>query len=133
MSPASTADIVAEEKGVLVFIDVNTYSNSDKSFPSDRADALRRTRCEMIALAHLAEHELVNTMVRFDSVALVFVKTNQRMIRHHIEYLSIEADCASPNLSCRPLRPFGLQWASSPTLGPEGFRGSKCSVSRFPP
>lgn len=81
--PAGEADIVAEDAGTLVFIEVKTRSNIDKGFPAEAVDARKRSRYEKIAAWYLKESELVDIPVRFDIVALLVVAEDRALLRHY--------------------------------------------------
>ena len=80
---AGEADIVAEEDGVLVFIEVKTRSNAEKGFPEEAVDARKRNRYESIAGYYLSEHDFVDKAVRFDVISILVVGENSAFLRHH--------------------------------------------------
>lgn len=86
--PAGTSDIVADDDGVLVFVDVSARDGADRGFPAESCSQQTRTSREMIALAYLAEHDDGTELpVRFDNVAVVAFSPDRAMIRHHINAL----------------------------------------------
>ena len=86
--PAGTSDIVADDDGVLVFVDVSARDGADRGFPAESCSQQTRTSREMIALAYLAEHDDgTERPVRFDNVAVVAFSPDRAMIRHHINAL----------------------------------------------
>lgn len=95
-SPAGTADIIADEDGALVFVDVRARRDTDEGFPPEFPTAAERTRREMVALAYLAEHDVAEMAVRFDNIALMVVGESRALLRHHVGCLSAEADMRTP-------------------------------------
>lgn len=55
--PAGTCDVIAEDGGAIVFVDVSARRDGGKGFPTERCGAGVRERREMVALAWFAEHE----------------------------------------------------------------------------
>ena len=85
---AGEADIIAEDNGTLVFVEVKTRKDCQKGFPSEAVSKSKRDKYEKIALAFLEKTKAVDMPVRFDVVALVVVGRNRALIRHHINAFS---------------------------------------------
>ena len=83
-----TADIVAKDGEALVFVKVRARSGAESGFPSERRDAAERTERELVALAYLAEYDMVDVPVRFDDIGMVAIAPDRAMIRHHINAFS---------------------------------------------
>ena len=88
---AGEADIIAEDHGTLVFVEVKTRRDCQKGFPSEAVSRSKRDRYERIALAFLEKSAAVDMPVRFDVVALVVVGKDRALIRHHINAFSSPA------------------------------------------
>ena len=87
--PSGIVDIVAREGDVLVFAEVAVTRDSGRGFPRERSDEACRTAREASALAYLAEHDVTDMMVRFDTVSLVVLGGDRALVRHHINCLSV--------------------------------------------
>lgn len=61
-----------------------------RGFPRERSEEDRRAAREASALAYLAEHDVTDMMVRFDTVSLVVLGSDRALVRHHINCLSVE-------------------------------------------
>lgn len=86
---AGTADLIALDDDVLVFVNVVTASGNEGSFPSEEASEEHREQWEKIALAFLGEYDLCDRAVRFDVVAIVTLGTDRALIRHHVNAFSV--------------------------------------------
>ncbi len=86
-SPAGTADIVAEDGGTLVFVDVKARRGADGGFAPEGVGAAERARRETVALAYLAGRDLSDMAVRFDNICLTAFAEDRALIRHHINAL----------------------------------------------
>lgn len=85
---AGEADIIAEDNGTLVFVEVKTRRDCRKGFPSEAVSAAKRDRYERIALAYLSESNMSDMRVRFDVVSIVVVGRDRAFIRHQINAFS---------------------------------------------
>lgn len=81
---AGEADIIARDGDAVVFVEVKTRLGLECGFPSDAVDPKVRSRFEKVALAYLAEVEIVDVPIRFDVVAIVALSEERAVIRHHI-------------------------------------------------
>ncbi len=77
-------DIVAEDKGVLVFVEVKTRKNLEFGPPISAITRGKQRQVRKIAEAYLIEHDIVETDCRFDAVG-VLLQGNERPIINHIE------------------------------------------------
>ena len=76
-------DLVAmDEDGTLVFVDATVRIGADGFPEAHRARGLR----EALAAAWLAGNgdDYADTPVRFDEVAMMVVKENRALLRHHV-------------------------------------------------
>lgn len=82
--PAGEADIIAQDEGGLVFVEVKTRSDASMGFPAEAVTAKKRERYEKIACMYAQDHDVADAAVRFDVVSLVVVAPDRAMVRHHI-------------------------------------------------
>jgi putative endonuclease len=87
--PAGEADIIAEDGGEIVFIEVKTRSDIDKGFPSEAVDARKRSRYEKIAAWFLRDCNYVDVPVRFDVIALMVLSEDRAFLRHYVNAYAV--------------------------------------------
>lgn len=81
---AGEIDIVAHDCSALVFVEVKTRTSIDAGLPEEAVDAEKRRRYEVLAAHYLHDHDIDETPVRFDVVALLVVAPDRALVRHHI-------------------------------------------------
>ncbi len=62
-------DIIAQKRGLLVFVEVKTLANDDVMNPEERVDAEKRDNLVRAAKAYLRIHDL-DQQVRFDIISV---------------------------------------------------------------
>lgn len=82
---AGEIDIVAEDEGTLVFVEVKTRSNCDKGLPEEAITPEKRKRYEVLAAYYLKGHEFTDKAVRFDVVSILVFSENRAFLRHHVD------------------------------------------------
>lgn len=89
---SASVDIVAEDGGAIVFVDVTARDGAEKGMPSDDIEGSRERR-EVGAGMWLAEHDserFVDAPIRFDTIAMMIISTDRAFIRHHVGALNAE-------------------------------------------
>ena len=83
---AGSVDVIAEDEGALVFIDVIAEEGAD-GFPVNNRSRKQR---EILAARWLAgaDEEVVNMPVRFDDISFMVMGETRALLRHHINALS---------------------------------------------
>jgi len=64
-------DIVAEDKGVLVFIEVKTRKSERYGSPFEAVDFRKQQKMSIVALDYISRHNKENCPARFDVVAVM--------------------------------------------------------------
>lgn len=78
-------DLIAEQRGTIVFVEVKTRRNRDfDADPADAVDSLRRSRMIRAARAYRRWRQLENAPVRFDIIAIIWPKNGSPQIDHRI-------------------------------------------------
>lgn len=78
----TTIDLVANDEGILAFIDVTATEYGEGGFEGGKVS---RDDMEIAAAAWLANSLLeTNTMVRFDIIDMLVVSENRALLRHHV-------------------------------------------------
>lgn len=86
---AGEADIIARDSHALIFVEVKTRMDSHKGFPEEAVTAAKRAKYEKIALAFVADYDVVDLSVRFDVVSIMVVAPDRAMIRHIIDAYAV--------------------------------------------
>lgn len=86
----SSIYLVAREDSTVVFVDVFARSGIDRGMPEEGGESSRERR-EIAAATWLSEHAndegIVDTPVRFDSIAMMILNENRALLKHHINCL----------------------------------------------
>ena len=64
-------DIVAEDAGVLVFIEVKTRKNNRYGSPFEAVDIRKQKKLSLMALDYIARNKMEDSAARFDVVAVL--------------------------------------------------------------
>lgn len=84
-----TIDIVAEDEGAIVFVDVKATRGTD-GLPDE--DPTRGKR-EILAAKWFAENpEHADMATRFDAISMMVVSEDRAFLRHHINQLSTASE-----------------------------------------
>lgn len=73
----------------LVFIEVKTRSNLNSGLPEDSVGPKKRKKYECIAASYLQTHDYLDMPVRFDVIAILVLKEDRALIRHHINAFGV--------------------------------------------
>ena len=68
--PMGELDLVAEDDGTLVFLEVKTRSTSDYGSPFEAISPFKQRRLQRLAVYYLATHRLTDRPCRFDAVSV---------------------------------------------------------------
>ena len=86
-------DLVADDDGTIVFIDVNAREGIDKGMPEENISG-KRERMEIAAAKWLAEHSdddrFVDVTIRFDIISMLVIGSDRALLRHHINCLGAD-------------------------------------------
>ena len=63
-------DIIAKDRGELIFIEVKTRRGKDYGPPEEAVDYRKREKLSQLAMTYIAEKELFDMPARFDVVAV---------------------------------------------------------------
>lgn len=75
-------DLVAEDRGEVVFVEVKTRRGDEFGLPEDAVTAGKRAHLRAVAYAYLAVHGLERRPFRIDVAAVTFPRSG----RPHIDY-----------------------------------------------
>ncbi len=68
--PVGEIDIIARQKGILVFVEVKARRSSRFGSPKAAVTATKQRKLSMAALDYLKRENLINARARFDVVAI---------------------------------------------------------------
>ena len=63
-------DIIAEERGVLVFIEIKTRYNIETSIVKETVNISKQHQISRVALTHMKDNDFMDKRTRFDVVAI---------------------------------------------------------------
>ena len=67
--PLGEIDIVAREKGAIVFVEVKTRKSSQLGYPEQAVGVRKQKKMSQLALWYLQKQKIIDTGARFDVVA----------------------------------------------------------------
>lgn len=76
-------DIVAEEKGVVVFVEVKSKRGRRRGLPEEMLSRAKRRQLTRLAFAWLQRHRRLARPARFDVVAVEWHESGKPDIRHY--------------------------------------------------
>lgn len=85
--PLGEIDIIAVDKGVLVFVEVKTRSSNKFGLPEEAVNRRKQRQMTKVAQFYLSGKKLFNSPARFDVAAVLLSgeKTDIRIIRNAFE------------------------------------------------
>lgn len=86
--PYGEIDIVAEHKGVLIFIEVKTRQSNDFGFPEEAVDWRKRKKISKLIELYIQNNKLFNAHYRFDVIAIEMAGDKSEI--RHIEAVGID-------------------------------------------
>jgi len=77
-------DLIAEQNGQLIFIEVKTRLSDKFGLPEEAVDRQKKEKMSEAGLQYLAEKQIGHDNYRFDCIAIEIDKKNKKaVIRHH--------------------------------------------------
>lgn len=81
--PLGELDLIAEDQGCLVFVEVRSTSAADPRRPAESVDAAKQRRLTDLALYFLKQKQLLNHPARFDVLAISWPEGRQEPVIVH--------------------------------------------------
>lgn len=75
-APTGELDIIADDRGVLVFVEVKSRTNDKFGTPSEAVGKYKQNKIIRTAEIYIAKNNLYNKAVRFDIVEIMGEKIN---------------------------------------------------------
>ena len=88
--PIGEIDIVAREKGELVFVEVKTRKSSALGYPVQAVGTAKQKKMSQLALWYLRDKKVGDAPVRFDVVAILLLPSGNdiRLIRNAFDFIA---------------------------------------------
>lgn len=85
-------DMVAREKGDLVFVEVKTRKSGAMGYPEQAVGLAKQKKMSQLALWYLRDKNIGDVAVRFDVVAIVLLSSGSdiRLIRGAFDFIALE-------------------------------------------
>lgn len=80
-------DIIAEDKGVLVFVEVKTRKNEKFGLPREAVGFFKQRKYNQVAMQYIKANDLFNIACRFDVIEIID-KINNEKCNHVKELLN---------------------------------------------
>ncbi|MDD3375680.1 MAG: YraN family protein [Candidatus Omnitrophica bacterium] len=64
-------DFIAEDKGIICFVEVKTRSNDNKGLPSEAVTLQKQRKISQVALMYLKQAKMMHVDARFDVVSIL--------------------------------------------------------------
>jgi putative endonuclease len=78
-------DVVAVDRGTVVFVEVKTRRAQDTGNPAEAVDGVKQRQLTRLAVAYLRRYHLLEHPARFDVIAVTWPETERRPVIEHIE------------------------------------------------
>lgn len=88
--PIGEIDIVASEKGELVFVEVKTRKSNAMGYPEQAVGFAKQKKMSQLALWYLRDKKVGDAAVRFDVVAILLLPSGNdiRLIRNAFDFIA---------------------------------------------
>lgn len=83
--PEGELDLVADDRGVLVFVEVRSRTGEERGHPLETVNARKRARVARAARLYLATAQPAATDFRFDVVGITFARDGAPPAITHVE------------------------------------------------
>jgi putative endonuclease len=83
--PEGELDLVADARGVLVFVEVRSRTGEDRGHPLETVNARKRARVVRAARLYLEAAQPTATTFRFDVVGITFSSDGKQPVVTHVE------------------------------------------------
>jgi putative endonuclease len=83
--PEGELDLVADDRGVLVFVEVRSRTGEERGHPLETVNARKRARVVRAARLYLESAQPAATTFRFDVVGIAFARDGTQPAITHVE------------------------------------------------
>ena len=87
--PLGEIDIVAREKGAIVFVEVKTRKSSKLGYPEQAVGIRKQKKMSQLALWFLQKKKIIDTGARFDVVAITMLSSGNeiKLFKNAFDYI----------------------------------------------
>lgn len=87
--PLGEIDIVAREKGAIVFVEVKTRQSSKLGYPEQAVGIRKQKKMSQLALWYLQKRKLADISARFDVVAITMLPSGNeiKLFKNAFDYI----------------------------------------------
>ncbi|MCX5848926.1 MAG: YraN family protein [Deltaproteobacteria bacterium] len=87
---AGEIDIIAQEKGELVFIEVKTRKSREMGYPEQSVGIIKQKKISQLALWYLQQKNITDSGARFDVVAITVLPSGNeiKLIKNAFDFIS---------------------------------------------
>lgn len=87
--PLGEIDIVAREKGAIVFVEVKTRKSSKLGYPEQAVGIRKQKKMSQLALWFLQKKKIIDTSARFDVVAITMLSSGNeiKLFKNAFDYI----------------------------------------------
>jgi putative endonuclease len=87
--PLGEIDIVAREKGAIVFVEVKTRKSSKLGYPEQAVGMRKQKKMSQLALWFLQKKKIIDTSARFDVVAITMLSSGNeiKLFKNAFDYI----------------------------------------------
>jgi Predicted endonuclease distantly related to archaeal Holliday junction resolvase len=82
-------DIVAREKGAIVFVEVKTRKSSKLGYPEQAVGIRKQKKMSQLAMWYLQKKKIIDTSARFDVVAITMLSSGNeiKLFKNAFDYI----------------------------------------------
>ncbi len=87
--PLGEIDIVAREKGAIVFVEVKTRKSSKLGYPEQAVGIKKQKKMSQLALWFMQKEKFIDTSARFDVVAITMLSSGNeiKLFKNAFDYI----------------------------------------------
>ena len=87
--PLGEIDIVAREKGAIIFVEVKTRKSSELGYPEQAVGVRKQKKMSQLAMWYLQKKKIIDTSARFDVVAITMLSSGNeiKLFKNAFDYI----------------------------------------------
>ena len=87
--PLGEIDIVAREKGAIVFVEVKTRKSSELGYPEEAEGVRKQKKMSQLAMWYLQKKKIIDISARFDVIAITMLSSGNeiKLFKNAFDYI----------------------------------------------
>jgi putative endonuclease len=87
--PLGEIDIVAREKGAIVFVEVKTRKSSELGYPEEAVGVRKQKKMSQLAMWYLQKKKIIDISARFDVIAITMLSSGNeiKLFKNAFDYI----------------------------------------------